>query len=382
MKKLRQIAIALIVSIMASLAANAQLVVKPNGRIQMGNYLFEDQQMPNVNPPEKRDTVTLVKLFGYNPEGAGARLSFGDQFSRWSNNVVIGELSRHNDTDRLWLHGKCGLYFTSHSTGDTIYYYDISKGADFHFNTDVVADGFLLGSDKRYKHDIRAIERGIDDLSRLNAVSYKLYPHFTQENADKYWAEAGDEADPTGKLAKDRETFKKFYAELADQPTRYGFIAQEVEEVMPELVHTDKNGYKSVDYIGVIPILVNAVQELRAELAELKGETAPKSPSHAPQQTAGTDGLAAALNKPTLYQNIPNPFNSDTHIRLCLPESVHQADLFIYDLQGHQVRRLEVVQRGETSVTVNASELPAGMYIYTLIADGQEIDSKRMILTK
>ena len=53
---------------------------------------------------------------------------------------------------------------------------------------------------------------------------------------------------------------------------RYGFLAQNVQEIFPELVHTDNNGYMSVDYIGLIPILVQSIKELRAELAELKGE--------------------------------------------------------------------------------------------------------------
>lgn len=44
-----------------------------------------------------------------------------------------------------------------------------------------------------------------------------------------------------------------------------GFIAQEVEKVLPELVHTDTNGYKSVAYINVVPVLVEAVKTLKSE---------------------------------------------------------------------------------------------------------------------
>lgn len=381
MKQLLKLTLAAFVAVTVSLSGAAQVCIKPNGRVQVGNYTFEDQYMPNVSPSQKRDTITTLKLFGYNDQGAGSKISFGDQFTHWTYNVTIGELSRHNDTDRLWLQGKNGIYFTSHSTIDTIFYYDASKGTDFHFNTNVVADGVLLGSDSRFKHDVNPLENGLDALERLDAVSYKLYPHFTQENLDKFYAEHGDCSDPTGKLKKDREFFKKFYAELAEQPTRYGFIAQQVEEVLPELVHTDKDGYKYVDYIGVIPLLVNAVQELRAELAEVKGGEPQKSPARAPQ-AAGLDDVADGLAVPALYQNTPNPFTADTHIRYCLPESVQQADLYIYDMQGKQVKRITVSDRGESAVTIHGSELQAGMYIYALIADGQEVDSKRMILTK
>ena len=151
--------------------------------------------------------------------------------------------------------------------------------------------------------------------------------------------------------------------------------------MLPELVHTGKDGMKSVDYIAVIPLLVNAIQELQAQLAEVKGDEPLKAPARAPQAT-GTDDIAAGLAVPALYQNTPNPFTADTQIRYSLPESVHQADLYVYDLQGKQVKHIVVSDRGLSSVTIHGSELQAGMYIYALIADGQEVASKRMILTK
>ena len=77
-----------------------------------------------------------------------------------------------------------------------------------------------------------------------------------------------------------------------------------------------------------------------------------------------------------------NGIPADTQIRYSLPESVRQADLYVYDLQGKQVKHIVVSDRGQSSVTIHGSELQAGMYIYALIADGQEVASKRMILTK
>lgn len=59
-----------------------------------------------------------------------------------------------------------------------------------------------------------------------------------------------------------------------------------------------------------------------------------------------------------------------------------QADIYIYNMQGSQIRKIEITDRGESSIILQGSELSAGMYIYALIADGKEIDSKRMILTK
>jgi hypothetical protein len=49
-----------------------------------------------------------------------------------------------------------------------------------------------------------------------------------------------------------------------------GVIAQEVEQVFPELVHVDHNGYKMVNYIGLIVPLIEAVKELDARITALE----------------------------------------------------------------------------------------------------------------
>ena len=41
----------------------------------------------------------------------------------------------------------------------------------------------------------------------------------------------------------------------------YGVIAQEIEEVMPELVITRENGYKAVNYEKIIPLLIESIKE-------------------------------------------------------------------------------------------------------------------------
>jgi len=49
-----------------------------------------------------------------------------------------------------------------------------------------------------------------------------------------------------------------------------GFAAQEIEKYFPELVQTDSNGYKSVDYGRLTPVLLEAVKELQQQIDELK----------------------------------------------------------------------------------------------------------------
>lgn len=56
---------------------------------------------------------------------------------------------------------------------------------------------------------------------------------------------------------------------LGDEP-QIGFIAQEVEQVCPELVTTAHNGYKMVDYAELTPLLVEAIKEQQAIINSLE----------------------------------------------------------------------------------------------------------------
>ncbi|MBQ7689838.1 MAG: T9SS type A sorting domain-containing protein [Muribaculaceae bacterium] len=94
------------------------------------------------------------------------------------------------------------------------------------------------------------------------------------------------------------------------------------------------------------------------------------------------DGSSASRAVEVLAQNDPNPFSSDTRISYFLPEGAQSAIICIYDLLGKQVEQLAVTGPGAGSVTLRGGNLQAGMYIYSLIANGKELASKKMILTK
>ncbi len=81
-----------------------------------------------------------------------------------------------------------------------------------------------------------------------------------------------------------------------------------------------------------------------------------------------------------LFQNTPNPFNTQTEIRYFLPDDVKQASICIFDMQGALLKCYPADNSG--SLVLYASELQPGMYIYSLIANRNEVDTKRMILTK
>ncbi len=67
---------------------------------------------------------------------------------------------------------------------------------------------------------------------------------------------------------------------------------------------------------------------------------------------------------------------------MTVPEDVGFATVMIYNLEGKQMKNIQVQDRGKVSVKISGSELSAGMYLYALIADGKVVDTKRMILTQ
>lgn len=349
---------AIVCLLVVSNQVSAQLIIRNSGHAEVG-------VKPPSNNDNDPDTVTVLKLFGesgVNP--TNARITFGT-IPATGFNVAIGERSNDN-TEQLWLHGKNGIYITK-GTGtndaDTLAVYDPSRSPSFNFSTDLTTHGVFIQSDERFKEDIEPVEDVLSALKTLEPVTYRLKSHRAATRPMDLTASA-----------RDREIMDRYYRSLEQGSERYGFLAQNVKEAFPQLVHTDADGYMSVDYIGLIPILVQSINELRAELAEVKGESS--------QQQSGLAELESSLTSAKLYQNAPNPWSSETVIRYCLPQNVVSADIYIYDMEGKQLKRIAATGRGESQVTLTAHDLGAGMYLYALVADGTLVDSKKMILTK
>ena len=55
-----------------------------------------------------------------------------------------------------------------------------------------------------------------------------------------------------------------------DERRNLGLIAQEVENILPEAVYTDQGGYKSLDYASIVPLLIEAVKELKTQNEDLQ----------------------------------------------------------------------------------------------------------------
>ena len=143
--------------------------------------------------------------------------------------LIVNNAANNEEMFKAIGNGACELYydatkkFETSSTGVSV------TGA-------LVATGDVTAfSDARLKTDIHTINNALGIVGKLRGVSYK-------------W--------------------------LKDGKPSIGVIAQEVEEVIPEVVlttqHEDKE-VKSVDYGKIVGVLINAINELKTEIDELKG---------------------------------------------------------------------------------------------------------------
>jgi len=67
-------------------------------------------------------------------------------------------------------------------------------------------------------------------------------------------------------------------------------------------------------------------------------------------------------------------------IKYVLPQSVNAAYLTVYDLSGKQLATY-ALEKNNKSLTISANDLAAGIYLYSVIADGKVMGTKRMVVS-
>ncbi len=94
-----------------------------------------------------------------------------------------------------------------------------------------------------------------------------------------------------------------------------------------------------------------------------------------------TDADINSINdEAILFQNFPNPFFENTRIDYYLSDEIQNAVITICNLNGTQLKSIPLNLKRNGNVIIYGNELNAGMYLYSLIADGKVIDTKRMVL--
>ena len=245
----------------------------------------------------------------------------------------------------------------------------------------LTAGSVVTSSDYRLKKNIRSLSTSdacLDRIMELNVVEFDNIQREFEIDEEETSLAMLDSAEPQS--VRDDEDRANWYDEESPiiNNKHYGLIAQELQEIYPDLVVESQDGFLAINYLEIIPLLIRSVQELKAEINTLQAGNAPIHKA----QGRTTDATSIDAVVTTLYQNEPNPFTERTIIRVDIAENITNANLYVYNMNGEQISEYPITERGETSVTINGGSLNAGMYLYALIADGKVIDTKRMILTK
>ena len=232
----------------------------------------------------------------------------------------------------------------------------------------IYADNIVNTSDIRLKENIESVsekkgERSfLDKVASIDVLEYNL----KDRTSDLFPNSDSDKPDEKVTDFIAREKAKR----------HYGVSAQELQQLFPNLVEEGQDGYLAVNYIELVPVLIRSIQELKAELDEARNA------GDANMTRGGaTDISASAQTGNVLYQNTPNPFKEQTIIRFRLADDAVNAAICIFDMTGKMLKKLPV-SSGMESVTVNGFELGEGMFLYTLMVNNKEIDTKRMIIIK
>jgi hypothetical protein len=253
----------------------------------------------------------------------------------------------------------------------------------FEVNGDAYAAGLWFPSDANLKKNIAPLTNGMDILRDLKPVNY--------EYRDDIYVKQPEGAQQSLPAVKRNFTKGK----------QYGFLAQDIEKVIPDMVATRDDGTKMINYNQLFGVLVKGVQEQDVILSETKAEMdALRSELRVAHESNEMmielvkdmqhklDELTTIVNqkfsgtRSYIQQTEPNPFSEQTIIKYNVAQFAKEASLVITDDKAQQLFSFPIDQRGFGQIMLSSNSLKQGAYIVQLIIDGTIEDTKKILLIK
>ncbi len=326
----------------AAIYSNAQLRVNTAGAVTVGTTPATITKKLTVDGDASFKSKLDIVNLNNTSSGWGAQLRFVPSNSTTPNHVIVD-----NGLNELVIH--VGY---SNPTATNL---RIASGTNTFTGYTFMAGGGHF-SDKRLKQNITPLNYGLKTLMQLNPVSYEW-------NAAAYT-----------ELSSQKELSENF------KGTQVGFIAQEVEALIPEVVKEVKDGYKSLEYHNLTAVIVQAVKEQQTiiEAQEAAIEKLTQQVQQLKNQTTNIDALDSEKAF-LLEQNRPNPFATSTSIKYSTPEN---AQLLITNLEGRTMQSISLNSGENKTIEISAQELHNGIYIYSIVVEGELKLSKRFVVAK
>ena len=317
----------------------------------------------NEDPSEKGDEAIAIRgvtdannsklNIGVQGIATGKEYVIGGSFSACGGNVNIGVYGAACDAQT----GGAGPSYAGYFNGDVF-----------------SATGVFTGSDQRIKKNVQPISNAMELISRIEPKKYQLdnkaFPSLNLSGKENY-----------GVIAQDLEKILPSLVKEVPVPQDKGFTAEKI---------------KSVNYTELIPILIQGMKDqqtqIEAQQAQIKAQQAQidqlivaikggandAANQNAVKAIAKINVELSDKNVIVLGQNVPNPFDNFTTIGFNIPKEVKAATINFTSLEGKSLRSVTINERGKGVINVYANELSAGIYLYTLIADGKVVATKKM----
>ncbi len=285
---------------------------------------------------------------------------------------------------------------------------------DVNINGQLFVNGIWTASDQMFKTNVDSIPNSLTIIKQLKPKTY--FMDTVNGNA---------------------------YGMVFPKMRQYGFLAQDVETILPAMVATkhkqamvDSAGtvvlpavdYKTINYQEFIPLLTRGMQEQSIkmdslqttnskqdsinkslqhqidsikttnsnmqdqinQLSQMINDCCSANHNHSPinmnngngninNSTSSTNIKLTDSQSISLSQNEPNPYSEMTTINYFLTEEVSKAQMLFFNSNGKLIQSVELTQRGLCALNVFASDLSNGLYTYTLVVDGKIVATKKMV---
>lgn len=373
--------------VFGAMNASAQLTVYHNGNVNIGSEQPTSNVSLSVGNVAYRDTACHVSLGLHNPasgcyniggEGVAYSPTMRNTGRAFGLRGVAGNCTSGYNFGVLGaLQGSQeGAAIFGTTSGKTLGLSVDGRYAGY-FDGNVKITGSLQGdvvnsADVNAKNTqaLRPINSALDGIASANPFMYIVRTQVPDIGAGM----APDSTTQTGTVAPTSDPVVPF------GKSYYALDVNAVKQSFPALIIKDAKGNEYVNYTQLVPILVQAIKELKTELDDLKEAVA----------SSGTRKVNAATNIATntldegrgsISQNSPNPFTGQSTVRVSVPDDASDAYVDILTLNGASVKRIPV-SNGLSEVSLSSFDFAPGTYLYTLVVNGKVSETRRMIVNR
>ena len=373
--------------VFGAMNASAQLTVYHNGNVNIGSEQPTSNVSLSVGNVAYSDTAYHVSLGLHNP--ASGCYNIGGE-------GVVYSPTMRNTGRAFGLRGVAGNCTSGYNFGVLGALQGSQEGAAIfgttsgktlglsvdgryagYFDGNVKVTGSLQGDvvnsadvNAKNTQTLRPINSALDGIASANPFMYIV----RTQVPDIGTGIVLDSATQTGTVAPISDPVAPF------GKSYYALDVNAVKQSFPALIIKDAQGNEYVNYTQLVPILVQAIKELKTELDDLKEAVA----------SSGTRKVNAATNIATntldegwgsISQNTPNPFTGQSTVRVSVPDDASDAYIDILTLNGASVKRIPV-SNGLSEVSLSSFDFAPGTYLYTLVVNGKVSETRRMIVNR